>query len=349
MTGELGHGIKDSKTVRFERVLATELDRGEEVLLIVKANAVRYEYVAISNRRVFGFTAQTTWMKRIPVQVPFSEPVTVHVDVGKDQVQFEASAESLTLKHVHENDRKAIQRVVRRLIDAGASLSLEKVPYTIKQKAPSPAANFDSKKTKTAGGHLTKKAATAVHELSHGDDPWLILVSGGGAGLLAAWDDRLAIIKTGALTSLMAGSLGGQRSATFHFSDITGLEYNSGMLNGVLEILTASYSGTPNRDFWRGTSASRNADANDPWTQSNTLPLSKPDYRSALTHIQELRRRIAESKSPRIVALPPSASPAPAPAAVSLGDELNKLAELRASGVLTDEEFTAAKARLLGG
>lgn len=33
---------------------------------------------------------------------------------------------------------------------------------------------------------------------------------------------------------------------------------------------------------------------------------------------------------------------------MSLSDELNKLAELRASGTLTDEEFTRAKERLLG-
>ena len=33
---------------------------------------------------------------------------------------------------------------------------------------------------------------------------------------------------------------------------------------------------------------------------------------------------------------------------MALGDELGKLAELRASGVLTEEEFTRAKERLLG-
>jgi len=33
---------------------------------------------------------------------------------------------------------------------------------------------------------------------------------------------------------------------------------------------------------------------------------------------------------------------------MTLSDELNKLAELRASGTLTEEEFARAKARLLG-
>ncbi len=43
-------------------------------------------------------------------------------------------------------------------------------------------------------------------------------------------------------------------------------------------------------------------------------------------------------------------APAPAPAAAGGGDlmaELSKLADLKAAGVLTDEEFSAAKAKLL--
>ena len=45
-------------------------------------------------------------------------------------------------------------------------------------------------------------------------------------------------------------------------------------------------------------------------------------------------------------------APAPAPASdagdASVGDQLQQLATLRDQGVLTDEEFTAAKAKLLG-
>jgi hypothetical protein len=43
---------------------------------------------------------------------------------------------------------------------------------------------------------------------------------------------------------------------------------------------------------------------------------------------------------------PPQA--APAPPVVDVTGELQKLADLKASGVLTDEEFAAAKAKLLG-
>lgn len=50
--------------------------------------------------------------------------------------------------------------------------------------------------------------------------------------MLAAFDDRLLIVKTGAMTGFMAGSLGGGRISTFPYAEITGVEYNAGMLNG---------------------------------------------------------------------------------------------------------------------
>lgn len=46
----------------------------------------------------------------------------------------------------------------------------------------------------------------------------------------------------------------------------------------------------------------------------------------------------------------PQAAAAPAAAeGTSMTDELAKLADMKAQGLLTDEEFAAAKARLLGG
>jgi hypothetical protein len=47
----------------------------------------------------------------------------------------------------------------------------------------------------------------------------------------------------------MTGSLGGGRITTFHYTEITGIEYNAGMMMGVLEILTPSYQGSGNKDY----------------------------------------------------------------------------------------------------
>jgi hypothetical protein len=47
-------------------------------------------------------------------------------------------------------------------------------------------------------------------------------------------------------------------------------------------------------------------------------------------------------------AAPPAAAPAPAAAQGSVIDQLKELGELKAQGILTEEEFAAQKAKLLG-
>ncbi|MBB6389998.1 SHOCT domain-containing protein [Microbacterium thalassium] len=200
----------------------------------------------------------------------------------------------------------------------------------------------------TVLGDITKRADDGIKRLCQGDEaPWLVMAPGFAQGVLVAFNDRLAIIKTGAATSFMAGALGGERSTTFYFVDINAIEYNSGLVTGVLEVLTASYQGNTNKDYWRGTMQSRNANSDDPYTLSNTLPMVKSVYSQWAPHIQELRARIAQAKRP-------SAAPAvlsngeTSGSELSVVEQLERLAALRASGVLSEEEFTAAKARLVG-
>jgi small neutral amino acid transporter SnatA (MarC family) len=57
----------------------------------------------------------------------------------------------------------------------------------------------------------------------------------------------------------------------------------------------------------------------------------------------------AQAASAQTQAAPPPAAPAPAaPAATDSTAELERLAKLHESGALTDEEFAAAKSKLLG-
>jgi hypothetical protein len=58
------------------------------------------------------------------------------------------------------------------------------------------------------------------------------------------------------------------------------------------------------------------------------------------------RRNSNDAPQEEYEAAPP---PAPAPAPDSDADQLQQLAQMHASGVLTDEEFAAAKAKILGG
>jgi hypothetical protein len=55
-------------------------------------------------------------------------------------------------------------------------------------------------------------------------------------------------------------------------------------------------------------------------------------------------------QAPQYQQAPPAPEPPPAPAAASspMIDQLNQLATLHQQGILSDEEFAAAKAKLLG-
>ena len=202
----------------------------------------------------------------------------------------------------------------------------------------------DWRNTVFVGTRPTDKAAATIRSHSSPQEaPWLVIGTL-NAGVLAAYEDRLMIIKTGVVTSFMAGTLGGGRITTFGFTDITGIEFNGQLVSGVLEVLTASYQGTANKDYWKGTSSGRNADANDPFTLSNTLPLQKVVYNQALPHLNKLRAMIISSKSPGTTS-PLGGGAVPTP--LSLGDELTKLSSLFQAGALDEVEFKAAKAALI--
>jgi len=182
----------------------------------------------------------------------------------------------------------------------------------------------------------------SIHDHKRPDEELLMLITEpytNHQGALLVFEDRCMIVKGGFIGGFMAGSLGGERASTFYFSQISGIEYNSGLINGVLEILTPSYQGTANKDFWRGTTKSRNADSNDPWTLSNCLPLTKDGFNSAREMIDELKRMIANFGRP---------SENHQSRSVDLASEIAKLSDLHEKGVLSDAEFAQAKAKLLG-
>jgi hypothetical protein len=71
----------------------------------------------------------------------------------------------------------------------------------------------------------------------------------------------------------------------------------------------------------------------------------------AQAYEQEQQQAAMQAAAQQAVAQQQAAAPPPPPAAPAGGDqiaELEKLAQLKQQGVLSDEEFTAAKAKLLG-
>lgn len=141
------------------------------------------------------------------------------------------------------------------------------------------------------------------------------------------------VVKKGLGTSFMAGSLGGGRVATFAYRDITGIEYNSGIVTSVLEILTASYTGKTTNSPW---SFGNEKSAHE---SSNTLPWDKRFYNQVRPQIEWMQQKIHAAKTGGTQTVTTQ---------VSNSDELSKLATLHRQGILTDKKFAEAKQKIIG-
>ncbi|MEU4361977.1 SHOCT domain-containing protein [Promicromonospora sp. NPDC023987] len=339
---------KPDKAARRLTVAKAALLPGEEVWYLGGCNNLTplMNEIAVTPLRVVGLLE-----REIKYEARYSDMQSMTFNENKGTLDVvRDNGHSMTFKQIPTPDVGAIEHYARHgqntpappeLLAAQNAADAALVAAAGRMEA---ARNIDWPHT-IVRGQPSRKASEAILRQCHQDEhPWLILTSG-SAGTLVALEDRLAIIKTGGVTGFMAGALGGERSVTFHYVDITGIEYNSGFVTGVLEVLTPSYQGTANKDYWRGSNQSRNADSNDPWTLSNTLPLSKVEFNSYLTEINDLRSRIGRAKQVNVQVVAPQAA---APASAGLTEQLTRLAQLHSAGALTDEEFTAAKAHLLG-
>lgn len=252
---------------------------------------------------------------------------------GKDEMKLGSMLPEI------ESEFPALLEQLMRTGEASTELRPESIDYAAERYASIPT----NRKRPKLPKHLVK---AIINNSKANEDPLMIITGqvDSTEGSLLVYKDRCVITKSGLIGGFMAGSLGGSRDAIFYFRDITGIEYNSGMFTGVLEILTASYDGSANKDFWRGiTNPSRNSSVNDPRALSNTLPLMKDDYASAKPLIDKLRSMINDAKETKVIVNSHASQPTSSPA-----EEIQKLADLLEKGLLTPEEFQAAKTKLLG-
>lgn len=148
---------------------------------------------------------------------------------------------------------------------------------------------------------------------------------------LIALESRLLIVKHG----FMAGATGGARKSTFDYADITNVEVNTGWVNGVIEVLSAAYSGGTQKDFWNS------GDNNDPHKASNAIPFAKAKLADFQPYLDELNGWVREAKQARNAPAALSASEK------SLPEQIRELHELVELGALSQEEFESAKKKLL--
>jgi hypothetical protein len=73
---------------------------------------------------------------------------------------------------------------------------------------------------------------------------------------------------------------------------------------------------------------------------------AQADMQQMQAQMQDMQAQLAQQQQQPA---PPVQEPAAAPDSASITVQLQQLAQLKQSGVLTDDEFQAAKAKILGG
>jgi hypothetical protein len=166
--------------------------------------------------------------------------------------------------------------------------------------------------------------------LGESDDVKLC-IQGTNSQAIVALQERLLVIKPG----WEAAATFGARVTSFYYQDITGIEVNTGLLMGVIEINTPAYQGTATKDYWSSITDK------DPHRLSNCIPIAKTHLAEYKPYIAELERLVREAKEG-------SRTPtSPASGGGGILADLERLAELHTSGALTEEEFQQAKRKIL--
>lgn len=329
--------------------LERELDKEETLLASFRSPSFRpiYEVAVLTSTRAIAIGGELGNNAAIKVVVWWDDVQRIEVQRGfaTDNLLFHLKDGSQTkFPFQDRSDIDPMSEFVSRFgrWNSSGSDFRKSLEHVAKEKETLKEFQQDNWSSRVYGHKVEGKGKKVILEhCKEGELPLFVIGGGSTQGALAAFEDRCMIVKTGGMTGIMAGAAFGGRLATFHYSQVTGIEYNSGMFNGVLEILTPSYQGTANKDFWRGTNKGRNADSNDPFTLSNCLPLDKATYKNVLPQIDQLRELVSRVHAPKGIVLPAET------ASSSLADQLRELASLRDEGLLTEEEFAEQKRKLL--
>jgi hypothetical protein len=173
---------------------------------------------------------------------------------------------------------------------------------------------------------LPAKARKHLEPQIHDGEEVIAVINGMSSQAIVALQTRLFIVKPG----LMAGSTFGARVTSFDYRNITAIEVNKKLVTAVIEVIAAGYQGSMPTHFWSSKEGA------DPYKLSNCLPLGRAEADKAEPVLAQIRQLVAQLQNPAHQTTSPG-----------VADELAKLAELRQQGILSADEFDAAKRRVL--
>jgi hypothetical protein len=177
---------------------------------------------------------------------------------------------------------------------------------------------------------LHQMAIEAVEQTLAPGEQVRLVIHGASSQAIIATDRRALVFKKG----FMAGASFGSELTSWTYRSLVGVQIHTGMMSGAVVLQGPGQTGT-RTSYWKGKDS-------DPHMAPNAIPLNRP-FERAQRKVAELSRIIDRAHRQEQTR---SAS-APVPAQESIADEIRKLADLRAEGVLSDQEFADLKAKLL--
>ena len=177
---------------------------------------------------------------------------------------------------------------------------------------------------------LKKRVQGVLEENLAPDEVVQVVIRGAHGQAIVGTQSRAFVIKPG----WMAGATLGAETTTFSYPTLLGVQVHKGMISGAVALQTPAHTGTK-MSYW-------GSQKDDPSKAPNAIPVTNewPHVKAAASNLRAL---IDAAHAPA-----PS-TPAAATSDGSFTDQLEKLAALRASGALSEQEFNAAKQRLITG
>jgi Short C-terminal domain len=147
--------------------------------------------------------------------------------------------------------------------------------------------------------------------------------------VVVATDHKVLVVKTGH----MAGQAFGGKATSFDYRNIGAVEVRTGFSQGEMQIINPSLPSSQ---------GNRNKDKVRIAETPNGVVFGKRNAQLFEAFAGKVRERIGSTLSaPAVVAAPTAASE-------SIPAQIQQLADLHTAGVLTEDEFSAKKAELLG-
>jgi hypothetical protein len=165
-----------------------------------------------------------------------------------------------------------------------------------------------------------------VENLSPGEEIQVVIQGASGQAIVGT-TSRAFVLKPG----FMAGATFGAEVTSWSYRNLVGVQVHKGMLTGSVLIQSPGQTGQQTR-YW-GTSKE-----DDPHKAPNAIPVAG-NWPAVKKGVAKLQALIDAAHAPQPATIDPGTQ--------SVADELQKLAGLRDSGVLSEDEFAAAKKRLL--